>query len=95
MATETNGARLTRTPFLATDMSEILNRYLKEDDRIPDDTIRFSVCENDAGNPQVSVELCKSTLPEEKYQEYFRIVCEIFEKNKDQAVLELSKAQSN
>lgn len=87
--------KLTKTPFLATDMSNILNEYLKEDHRIPEDTIRFSVCENDAGNPQVSLELCELASPDENYQEYFKIACEIFDKNKDKAVLELVKSQSN
>lgn len=90
MSINIKGVKLAKTPFWAIDLSKILNRHLKEDGRIPDNTVRFFVCENDDGKPEVSVARRELTLSDEQYRAYYAIACDIFEKCKDQAVTELN-----
>jgi len=86
------GAKLSKTPFWAIDLSNILNRYLKEDGRIPEKQIRFFVHERDDGKPEVLVVKNEWTLSDQKYHEYYDVASEIFEKCKDDAISELNRA---
>lgn len=89
MSIDMNGVKLAKTPFWAMDLARILNRYLENDSRIPNNTVEFFVCESDEGKPIISVERQCLDLSDGEYQTYYDLACEVFSSVKDSAIKEL------
>lgn len=93
MSVDINSFKLAKTPFWAIDLSRILNRYLSEDGRIPEGSIRFFVSELDDRKVHVTIEKVELTLDKNIYQDYCAIACEIFSTIKEEAIAELDTLQ--